>query len=195
MSCPDACLTDIRRDRFTAVQRQAPRRQRYGAACRYGLHDVLASGEPGGGLRFWLVKQLPQSEGSLRGPLIQYAHPLAVAEHLAPVMGHPQNRPGEILQKIGQLQLQVPFQIAVQRGKRLVQQNDLRLGAENPRQRHPLLLTAGKLGGIPLFQPLQPKAAEGRRQCGGFFRLGAGADSAEDIFFYRHSGEQGVILE
>ena len=46
-----------------------------------------------------------------------------------------------------------------------------------------------------MLQPLQPEAADGVRQRGCFFRLGAGADAAEDVFLHRHIGEQGVVLE
>ena len=101
----------------------------------------------------------------------------------------------KIRQQVGKLQLQLPFQKAVQGGKRFVQQNGLRPGAEDAGQCHPLLLSAGKLGGIVMLQPLQPEAVEGFRQRGCFFHLGAGADAAEDVFLHRHGGEQGVILE
>ena len=95
--------------------------------------------------------------------MVQHAYLSAAAEYLAPVMGHPENRPTKGGQQIGKFQFKLPLQIAVQRGKGLIQQNSLRLGAEDSGQRHPLLLSAGELGGVVMLQPLQPEPADSIR--------------------------------
>ena len=46
--------------------------------------------------------------------------------------------------------------LGVECAERLVEQQHLRLDGQRPGQRHPLPLAAGKLRGIPLFQPFQP---------------------------------------
>ncbi len=121
--------------------------------------------------RFWLVKQLPQGgRFPCEAPLDPVCTPACSCGIPAPGHGTPtKSARRNSSRKSDSFSSKSHFQIAVQR-KRLVQ-NDLRLGAENPRQRYPLLLTAGKLGGIVMLQPLQPEAADGVRQRAGCFAL------------------------
>ena len=66
---------------------------------------------------------------------------------VVPVMGDPEYCAGESGECFQKLQLQLVFEIAVQRGKGLIQQNCPRLGGEDTRQRRSLLLPAGEGGG------------------------------------------------
>ena len=52
----------------------------------------------------------------------------------AKLVADPEDRP------VGELQLKVPLEVAVERGERLVQQDRLRLRRQNARQRHAPLL-------------------------------------------------------
>ena len=86
--------------------------------------------------------------------------------------------------------------MAVQRGERLVQQQQARLADQHARERHALCLPAGKFSGAVLFQPLE-------LQHGDHFAQALLADSlvlfavqaAQDVFFHRHMREQGIVLE
>ena len=90
----------------------------------------------------------------------------------------------------------MPAKFASRRAEGLVQHQDAGLAHQNARQRGALLLSAGKLGGVALGKRFQPHGAQhlsagGAAGGGVFFRLQA----AEDILFYGHVGEQGVVLE
>ena len=60
-------------------------------------------------------------------PPVQHADPAAGAVHLAAVMGHPDRRAAEGGEEIAEIQLHLEFQVAVQGGERLVQQDHRRL--------------------------------------------------------------------
>ena len=81
--------------------------------------------------------------------------------------------------------------MGVQRGKGLVQHEQLRLGDEHPGEGGPLLLPAGELAGELALQPLQPEAADVFRHPGGVLFPQPGGD----VLLHRHGGEQGVVLE
>lgn len=127
--------------------------------------------------------------------LLHDAHRPAVAVALPQIVAHPQDRPLERRQQRRKLRLQIPLQIAVQRRKRLIQQNSLRLGAQDAGQRHPLLLPAGQLDRVLFLQPLQPEQPQLLRQHTALLRPVAGADAAQDVLLHRHGGEQGILLE
>ena len=110
-------------------------------------------------------------------------------------MADPQDRAAEVREQILQLQLEVPLQKAVERGKRLVEQNDARLGAEDARQCRALLLPARKLGGVLPLQPLQMETPELLGRLTLLLRAAAGADAALDVLHHTHVGKQRVLLE
>lgn len=56
-------------------------------------------------------------------------------------------------EQVGELQLKVPLEVAVERGEGLVEQDRLRLGAEDAGERDALLLPAGELRGILFSSP------------------------------------------
>ena len=59
-----------------------------------------------------------------------------------------------------QLELHLLSQLQVERAERLVEQEDTRAVDERARQRHALLLAAGKLSGLPSLEPLEPDDVE-----------------------------------
>ena len=120
---------------------------------------------------------------------------LAVAAALAQIVADPQNGAAETGQQVGQLQLQIPLEEAVQGGKGLVQQDGPGFRRQDAGQRHTLLLAAGELGGVFLLQALQLEAAELLGGVPLLFGAAAGADAALDVLGHGHVGEQGVLLE
>ena len=110
-------------------------------------------------------------------------------------MADPQNRPVEAREQIRKLQLEVPLEVAVERGERLVEQDGARLRGEDAGEGDALRLSAGELRGIALLQPLEPEAAQLLRRGLLLFRARAGADAAEDVLLHRHVREEGVLLE
>ena len=110
-------------------------------------------------------------------------------------MAHPKNRPAKQGKQVGKLQFKVPLQVAVERGERLVKQNGFRLGRENPRERHALLLSAGELRGVFLLKPLQLEHADLLSQQFSFLGFMLAADAAEDILLHRHVRKKRILLE
>ena len=87
--------------------------------------------------------------------MIQHTDVFAVAVDFVPIMGNEEHRSREPGEQVGQLQLHLPFQVAVQSGKGLVQQQDLRAAGQDAGQGRALLLPAGELTGIFVFGALQ----------------------------------------
>ena len=110
-------------------------------------------------------------------------------------MADPEDRAVERREQIGELDLKVPLQVAIQRGERLVEQNRLRLRAQDTCERHALLLAAGELRGMLFLKPLEAEHANLFRQHAALFRLVAAADAAEDILLHTHVRKQRVLLK
>ena len=108
-------------------------------------------------------------------------------------MGDPQHRAGEALQGVRQLQLQLVFQVAVQGGEGLVQQNSLWLRGQDPGQGAPLLLPAGELPRLLVRHRLQLELMELFRYLS--FPAGLVPHRRGDVLPHRHVGEQGILLE
>ena len=92
--------------------------------------------------------------------------------------------------------LDFPFHLlpqkAIQRRKRLIQQNHIRLCSQHPCHGCPLLLTARKHSGIQFCHFRQIKPLQKFLQKVLFFFLPEGKG---DILSHRHIGKQGIILE
>jgi hypothetical protein len=74
-----------------------------------------------------------------------HADPVAQRQRLLLVVGHQDEGDAELALKVLQLDLHLLAQLAVERGQRLVEQQELRLVHDGSRQRHPLLLAARHL--------------------------------------------------
>ena len=113
------------------------------------------------------------------------------------VVRHQQRRHAEPALKLLQLDLQLLAQLAVERAERLVEQQDVGLEDDRTRQRHALLLAAGKLRRPAILQALQP------HQLQRFERLAARgravdlahAERKQHVLQHRHVREQRVGLE
>ena len=86
--------------------------------------------------------------------------------------------------------------MAVQGGERLIQQQHARIGHQDPRQSHPLLLTAGKLMRIALDQLRQAEVLDDVLRDGGSFSpIPLPSCTGADVLQHRHIGKQRVVLE
>ena len=84
----------------------------------------------------------------------------------------------------------------VERRERLVEHEELRLADQDARERRALLLTAGELGGLVLFQALESHHAQDLAQL--LFTLHPiplAMQAAKDVLPHGHVGKQRVILE
>ena len=193
----DAHSGAARRDGQRQPQGGVPAVQPDGVAVQRGAgQNVLAAGQPRGGDALRVGKHLFCAAGAQHLPLVQHDHLFAQAVGLVPVVGHQQGGARKACQQAAYLAFYLFPQIAVQRAERLVQHQDAGLAHQNACQRGALLLSAGKLGRVAFCQLFQPHGAQhfGAGSAAGgrvFFRL----QTAEDILFYGHIGEQGVVLE
>ena len=108
-------------------------------------------------------------------------------------MGDPQHRARESAQCLCQLQFQLVFQVAVQGGEGLVQQDGRGLRRQDSGQGAPLLLPAGELPRLPVRRRLQLELPQLLRHlclAAGLVPHGCG-----DVLPHRHVGEQSVLLE
>ena len=83
--------------------------------------------------------------GRLDAAMLHHDDAVGQAIDLVPVVRDEDGRLAELAQRLVQLPLEAEAQMLVKRGERLVQQQDLRVGHEDARQRDALLLPAGQL--------------------------------------------------
>ena len=193
----DAHGSAARRDGQRQPQGGAPAVQPDGAAVQRGAgQNVFAAGQPRGSDALRVGKNGLGGTDAQHLSLVQHNHFFAQAVGLVPVVGHQQSGARKVCQQAAYLALYLFPQVTVQRAEGLVQHQDAGLAHQNACQRGALLLPAGKLGGIALGKRLQPHGTQhfgaGSAAGGGvFFCL----QTAEDILFYGHIGEQRIVLE
>ena len=142
-------------------------RRREGAAV--GLDDeVVATGRDHGGPDQVGLPQEVRDEGR-RGVVVQLRRAAHLVDHplvhdrdgvghrhgLLLVVGDVHERDADLGLDPLQLDLHLPAQLQVERAQRLVEQQDLGAVDEGARQRHPLLLPTGQLGGTALLVAAQ----------------------------------------
>ena len=105
-------------------------------------------------------------------------------------------RPSCALQALD-LDLHVEPEVAVERGERLVEQQDRGLDGERAGERHPLLLAARQLARQALAEAAELDDVEEARDAG--LDLGpahaAGAQAVSHVFHHGHVREERVVLE
>ena len=84
-------------------------------------------------------------------PKLHERHLVRHAVHLVPIVGHQQHRFPELPDHPAHLLLHAEAKVAVQSGKGFVQHENAGISHHHAGQGHPLLLTAGKLGGQPVL--------------------------------------------
>jgi hypothetical protein len=92
---------------------------------------------------------------------------------------------------------QAQADLGVQRGERLVEEEDRRTARQRPRERHPLLLPAGELVREATLEPVQADELDHLRHALPDLRLPPAGDPQPegDVVGHRHRGEQGIGLE
>jgi hypothetical protein len=78
-------------------------------------------------------------------PGVHHGNAVGEAEHLIAVMRYKHDRLSEVADDLLHLSLQTEAEVAVECGKRLVQEKNVRVGHENACESRALLLTAGEL--------------------------------------------------
>ena len=113
-------------------------------------------------------------------------------------MGDEDGRPGETGDGGAHHLLRLPAQSGIQGGKRFIQQQDVGTGDQDAGQRDPLLLTAGQLGWIIAFQPLQFQIGQllhGQIAAGSFGQAFVTLGSCHDVLEDRHAGKKRIVLK
>ena len=137
------------------VERRAHRRT-VARLQHVGVEDVggaQESGDERGGRR--RVDLLGRAD-LLDATLGQDGDLVAHGERFLLVVGDVDERDADLALQGAQLQLQLLAQLGVQRAERLVEQQHPRAQHQCPRQRDPLLLAAGQLGGAPFGEFAHP---------------------------------------
>ena len=112
-------------------------------------------------------------------------------------MGHIDHGHSKPLLQRADLAAHLQAQLRVEVGEGLVHQAHGRFGHDGPRQRHPLLLTAGELRGLAAQQRLQAEEVSGARQS--VVPLGARnlphLQPEDDVLGHVEMGEERIALE
>ena len=147
----------------------------------------------------------------VRGPLVEllrradlehaavlhHRHAVGERQRLFLVVGHVDGRDAELLLELADLGAHLHADLRVEVRERLVEQQDVRVEHERPRQRHALLLTARELSRVArlearevdLAQPfVEPRRDLGRPELPQLEAVG-------DVVRDRHVGPERVVLE
>ena len=101
----------------------------------------------------------------------------------------------KIFQDVRKLQFHLPFQVRIERGKRLIEQHQLGLPDQNTRKRAPLLLSAGKLTRTVVLQSLQAERVQNLPHRLLPLVLRTGVRACADVLLDRHVWKQRVLLK
>ena len=118
---------------------------------------ILQSGEPGSGYQAGGSEQLPRFPGHQGPPLLHNCNRITEFVNFLPAVGNQQRFSRKLPENLHQLPVHLIPEKRIQRGERLVKEDNPRSARQHPGQGCPLLLAAGKLRGPELFQPLQLK--------------------------------------
>ena len=119
---------------------------------------------------------------------------LAETVDFIPTVRHHDDRAIVVLEHLDELLLHMVLEIAIERGKRLIQQDHLRLVRHDTRERHPLLLSAGELRRKPLLEPLELKLPDHLlRTCR--IRASAAPEPRRHILLDGHGREERIVLK
>src|SRR5688572_25866268 len=128
---------------------------------------------------------------------IEHSDAIRCGHGLALIMSHVNRGDTEFFVQPPDLAAHLFAQIRIQIAQRLVHEQNLRLNHQRPRQRHTLLLPAGELGRIAVFQLRQVHDAEQFGDfrvdllLGEFLKL----ESVDNVLRHRHVRPDGVALK
>ena len=157
--------------------------------------EIAAAGQPRRALRGGMAHQRFHVRYGRGNAVFHHADLLAVAAAFPQVVADPEDRAAKAREQVGELQLEVPLEVAVERGEGFVEQDRLRLGAEDAGERDALLLSAGELRGMLFLQALQPEHADLFRSQRALFRPAPRANAAENVLLNGHVGKKCILLE
>ena len=177
------------------MQGDAPAR-RFQRVCIEDLHvrEVLAAGQHRRGLRHRMIEDFLRIAMIRDLATIDDEQSLAEAVDFIPAVRHHDNRAIVVLEHLDKLLLHMVLQIAIERRKRFIQQNHVRLIRHDTRECYPLLLTAGELRRKPLLEPLELKLPDHLlRPCR--IRASAAPEPRRNILLDGHRREERIILK
>ena len=176
-----------------AVEGEAPAGNTDALTVRQDRNDVFAARKLCRRDGLGVVEQRARRDRRLRGSGIKHTNLCAVAEDLVSVVRHPDDTAAEAIERVAQLRFELGLEVAVERRKRLVEQQGLRLGGENARECRALLLPAGELPRPLVGDVRELKTAQQRVRFRGPLPFVPHRD--RDVFPHRHVWKQGVLLK
>ncbi len=161
------------------------------------LEQVGVADEVGGEAGHWAGIDVLATADLLDAAAVHQHDPVRHAHRLVLVVRHEQEGDAEPVLDLLELALDLPAQLEVERAQRLVEQQQLWPVDDGPRQRHALLLAAGKLGRQTLTEAgeadeLQSLARALR--CLVLWRA-LPARPIGHVLRHAHMWEEGVVLE
>src|SRR4029453_13321540 len=129
--------------------------------------------------------------------LVHDEDPVRELERFVLVVGHQQAGDPELLMQVVEPSPELLAHPCIQRTERLVEQEDLGLGREGPRERNPLPLTTGELIRIAVPEPRELHELEEILHTSALLglRLLADRQPERDVLRHRHVAEQREVLE
>ena len=130
-------------------------------------------------------------------PGVHQHHPVGDLHGLLLVVRDEDRRHVDVVVEAAQPRPQLLADAGVERAEGLVEQEDLRLDGERPRERHPLPLAAGELRGVAVGEAVQLHEREQLVHAGAHLALRTLADGEpeRDVLEHRHVLERRVVLE
>ena len=107
------------------------------------IREILASGQHRRGLCHRMIEDFLRITVIRDFTVIDDEETLAETVDFIPAVRHHDDRAVVVLEHLDELLLHMVLQIAIERGKRLIQQDHIRLVRHDACERHPLLLSSG----------------------------------------------------
>ena len=156
--------------------------------------DILASREDGRGTRARIFEEGVLIHRRGECPAVDGCDLLRDAERFVAVVRDEDG--GDVLrgEYLAQDGLDLPFEMRVERGERLVEEQDLRAAREDARECDTLLLSAGQPCGIGVFKALQGEPCDVFGEDALLFRVRA-REREDDVLAHGHVRKEGVVLK
>src|SRR6266571_3075512 len=122
-------------------------------------------------------------------------HMIAERERLDAIVGHQYRRHSQLNEPMPELPPQMVSGGSIERGKRLVEQEQTRPADQRARKRNALLLPSGQLPRVAILETGQPEQRRDLLDALPPLRRRDLAQAVADVLGYTQMGEEGVILE
>lgn len=156
--------------------------------------DVLASREGGRGTRARTFEKGVLIHRRGECPAVDGCDLLRDAERFVAVVRDEDG--GDVLRGkyLAQGGLDLPFEMRVERGERLVEEQDIRAAREDARECDALLLSAGEPSGIGVFKPVQGETRDVFGEDALLFRVRV-HECEDDVLAHGHVRKEGIVLK